>query len=140
MKDWKNYQPKREREKAFYDIQLRDGTVVECCWPNDDAWTCMRGPDSGKAFKDYRVVAIRKASHPMDDLADSEPPPFKPGDRVRVCPNPKCGHHGGVTGTVDLVGYFVDTMMLSKDDKCATVLRDGGGVVGPFRLDELTRL
>jgi hypothetical protein len=67
---WVSYQPHRQREKAFYDIRLRDGTVVECCWPNGVHWTPMKGPTPKKAgsgaIADYRVVQIRKCKSPMD--------------------------------------------------------------------------
>lgn len=133
MSTWKEYQPKREREKTFHDIKLRDGTVIACCWPNADAWTPLEGRHAGKTIKDYRVVAIRTCHHPMDE------PDFKKGDRVKVCDNPQCGHHGDITGTVDIVGYFADSP--EPDVEMMTIVRDGGGgVVGPFRLHEVTKL
>lgn len=64
---WTPYQPHRRREKEFHDIKLRDGTIVECCWPNGIHWTPMvKGPHSHKRFADYRVSHIRKCKHPMD--------------------------------------------------------------------------
>ena len=132
MNEWIAYQPKREREKEFHDIKLRDGEVVRCCWPNADAWTPMEGKREGETIKDYRVTHIRRCRHPMDE------PPFKKGERVKVCDNPKCGHNGGITGTVDIVGYFTDTS--EPDTEMMTIMKDGGGMVGPFRLHEVTKL
>lgn len=60
----------------------------------------------------------------------------KKGLRVRVCAEPKCGHSGGITGTIDLVGKFTDTS--EPETIMAAVMRDGGGCCGPFRLEELT--
>jgi hypothetical protein len=134
MNEWIVYQPLRTREKAFHDIKLRDGAVIECCWPNADAWTPMDGKHSGKSIKDYRVTHIRRCEHPMDRDALL----LNKGDRVRVCNNPLCGHNGGITGTVDIIGYFVDSS--EPNTRMATVMKDGGGMVGPFRLNELTRI
>jgi hypothetical protein len=64
---WLDYQPKREREKEFYDIELRDGTIVPSCYPNGIHWNpWTRGnPDAKyrKPIADYRVVKIR-LTHP----------------------------------------------------------------------------
>ena len=35
---WNEYQPSHERDKEFYDIELRDGTIVFCCYPNGIHW------------------------------------------------------------------------------------------------------
>lgn len=130
---WIPYQPKREREKEFYDIMLRNGAIVECCWPNGVHFTQIDGEFTRKAGKgpyaDYRVTHIRRCVHPMNR------PLFKRGDRVQVCPAPKCGHSGGITGSVDIIGRFADTS--EPNIEMATVLRDGGGMCGPFRLNEL---
>jgi hypothetical protein len=58
--------------------------------------------------------------------------------RVQICPNPKCGHHGGKKGTLDLHGKFSDAG--TGDEEVAIVLVDGGGACGPYRFDELTPL
>lgn len=67
---WTDYQPHRQRDKEFHDIELRDGTIVQCCWPNGVHWTPMAGPVPRRAGKgpiaDYRVVRIRLCVHPMD--------------------------------------------------------------------------
>jgi hypothetical protein len=65
--EWIDYQPHRRRPKEFHDIELRDGTVIECCWPNADVWICMewsRSKPKRSRFKDYRVVRIRRCTHP----------------------------------------------------------------------------
>lgn len=54
--------------------------------------------------------------------------------RVRVVDHPKCGLFPGATGTVDLVGQWAD---LCTDEVLASILRDGGGMCGPYRLHEL---
>lgn len=68
---WVPYQPHRQRDKKFYDIKLRDGTIVECCWPNGLHFTPMGGQQIPKKaglppYPDYRVIAIRLCKHPMD--------------------------------------------------------------------------
>ena len=71
--EWTNYQPNRAREKTFYDIKLRDGEIVECCYPNGVGWYPMHPhkPSGHGRIADYRVIQIRKCTHPMD-MADSE--------------------------------------------------------------------
>jgi len=69
--EWIPYQPKRERDKEYYDIKLRDGTVVPCCYPNGTHWTFMhpvfRPPRAYNGpVADYRVVAIRRCQSPVD--------------------------------------------------------------------------
>jgi len=69
MSDWIPYQPRRAREKEFYDIKLRDGEIVECCWPNGIGWYPMHPEKRSKHCRiaDYRVIAIRPvAVHPAD--------------------------------------------------------------------------
>lgn len=65
---WVPYQPQRQREDAFYDIKLQDGTIIECCWPDDEHWHPMKKPVAKKAGKgpiaDYRVVQIRRCKPP----------------------------------------------------------------------------
>jgi hypothetical protein len=65
---WQSYQPQRQREDAFYDIKLRDGTVVECCWPEGEHWHPMKKLVTKKAGKgsiaDYRVIQIRGCKPP----------------------------------------------------------------------------
>lgn len=69
--EWTSYQPTRAREKTFYDIKLRNGEVVECCYPNGNSWHPMHpNKRSGHTrLPDYRVLEIRKCQHPMD-IAD----------------------------------------------------------------------
>lgn len=66
---WVDYQPHRQRDKRFYDIKLRDGTIVECCWPNGVHFTPFGfKPVPKKAglppYPDYRVIAIRECDNP----------------------------------------------------------------------------
>jgi hypothetical protein len=71
---WEQYQPKRARNKTFYDIKLRDGEIVECCWPNGIGWYPMHPNKSSRHHRiaDYRVLEIRKCKHPCD-MDDNEP-------------------------------------------------------------------
>lgn len=61
---WEEYQPRREREKEFYDIRLRDGEVVCCCYPNGIHWNPMLPSNNGKLIADYRVTHIRFCQPP----------------------------------------------------------------------------
>ena len=72
---WVNYQPRREREKEYYDIKLRDGTVVECCYPNGIHWHPMFGVPKKVGtvpIADYRVIQIRRCRNPlvMEEMDD----------------------------------------------------------------------
>lgn len=60
---------------------------------------------------------------------------FPKGLYVQVCANPRCGHNAGVRGTIDLVGFFD-----GETEVGITIMRDGGGMCGPFRVNELTRI
>jgi len=54
-----------EREKEFYDIKLKNGEVIECCWPNSYYWnTVLISPS--KVYKDEEVEAIRTCQHPLE--------------------------------------------------------------------------
>jgi hypothetical protein len=67
---WTPYQPRRNREKEFYDIKLRDGTVIGCCWPNGTHWHPTNGvpKKAGKGpIADYRVIEIRRCNPPPDE-------------------------------------------------------------------------
>lgn len=33
------------RIKMFHDIKLKDGTIIENCWPNADEWNCQYHDD-----------------------------------------------------------------------------------------------
>lgn len=75
---WIEYQPRRQRDKEFYDIELRDGTIVFNCYPNGIHWNPWifdrvypkktakiigKGP-----VADYRVVRIRLSyPNPFED-------------------------------------------------------------------------
>lgn len=63
--EWVDYQPHRNREKAFHDIRLRDGSVRLCCWPNSDVWNPWDGK-GGNPIKDYRVVSVRRCEPVLD--------------------------------------------------------------------------
>jgi hypothetical protein len=65
---WVEYQPTRQRDKEFYDIELRDGTILLTCYPNGVHWNpwVFERKDIPKAagkgpIADYRVVRIRKS-------------------------------------------------------------------------------
>jgi len=60
---------------------------------------------------------------------------FPKGAYVQVCATPRCGHSANAKGVVDLVGFCNDETEIS-----ITILRDGGGMCGPFRLNELTKI
>lgn len=69
IKPWVDYQPHRQRDKRFYDIKLRDGTIVEACWPNGVHFTPFGfKPVPKKAgrppYPDYRVLQIRECDNP----------------------------------------------------------------------------
>lgn len=74
---WIEYQPKRERDKEYYDIELRDGTIVFCCYPNGVHWNPMFGAPrrAGKSpIPDYRVVRIRRCEHAIDHWLNPDYP------------------------------------------------------------------
>lgn len=64
---WIEYQPDRDRDKEIYDIELRNGTIVQGCYPNGVCWNPMyshkyptpKGIGKG-SIADYRVVRIRR--------------------------------------------------------------------------------
>ena len=67
---WIEYQPDRERDKEIYDIELRDGTIVQGCYPNGIHWNPIFSskfpvPKAAGNYPiaDYRVVRIRR-THP----------------------------------------------------------------------------
>lgn len=60
---WTEYQPHRGRDKEFYDIELRDGTIIPSCYPNGIHWNPIFDDKHKKAIADYRVVRIR-LTHP----------------------------------------------------------------------------
>jgi hypothetical protein len=72
---WIEYQPDRNREKEFYDVELRNGVVVENCYPNGvhwNPWTSERKDSPKEAYKgpiaDYRVVRTRRSyPDPFED-------------------------------------------------------------------------
>ena len=63
VENWIDYQPHFQRPKEFLDILLRDGTIVECCWPNGGHFTAMieQKPEVKvrRPVADYRVVKVR---------------------------------------------------------------------------------
>ena len=64
---WVDYQPHQQRPKQFCDIELRDGTIIEGCWPNADTFTQMVEPFKGQ-FKDYQVVKVKLSKRqPWDE-------------------------------------------------------------------------
>lgn len=69
LNEWIEYQPDRARDKTFYDIMLRDGEIVECCYPNGTGWYPMHPDKSSKHgyLSDDQVIRIRRCKHPMDD-------------------------------------------------------------------------
>lgn len=74
MTAWIDYQPKRDRDKEIYDIMLRDGTVVQGCYPNGVHWNPIFAslypvPKTAgrRPIADYRVMKIRR----------TEPDPWK---------------------------------------------------------------
>ena len=63
---WKEYQPARARDKTWYDIRLRDGTELICCYPNGVHWH----HPSCKSIADYRVTHIRITQNPIDIIEE----------------------------------------------------------------------
>lgn len=87
---WIPYQPFRKREKAFYDIKLRDGTVIECCWPDAKYWNPAAGSVPRKAgkppFADHRVIQIRRCKSPDEREKNNYDNPENPqGHKVEEC-------------------------------------------------------
>jgi len=52
-------------EKAFYDVQEPDGTIIKHCWPNAGFMEDVHG--SGKRWKVGAFILIRLSKdHPLD--------------------------------------------------------------------------
>jgi hypothetical protein len=66
--EWEEYQPRRARDKEFYDIRLDNGDIVECCYPNGIGWYPMHPNKTSKygRISDDNVLQIRLCMHPMD--------------------------------------------------------------------------
>jgi hypothetical protein len=54
--EWKKYEG--DYEKEGYDIMLKDGTIIENCWPNARTFHALDG--SGRVVNDNLIVCIRK--------------------------------------------------------------------------------
>lgn len=53
-----------EYEKEYYDIELEDGKIYQCCYPNAGEFHCLE--NLGKIVRGSDVVKIRKCKwHPM---------------------------------------------------------------------------
>jgi len=153
--EWVPYQPDRNRDKEFYDIKLRDGTVVFCCYPNGVHWNHMHPsapPPRGcnRPIADYRVEAIRRCQHPMDigdDSPDSDTGNYAnvdltavelrtlallasgalPADAMSSEPLVSADRHYPLVGTISgrLMGKEVNTLEIDKSDESLTVSHPG---------------
>lgn len=65
---WLDYQPTCYRDKEFHDIELMDGQVIECCWPNGHGWYALHPYKSSPRdhYGDKEVKRIRLCEHPID--------------------------------------------------------------------------
>lgn len=63
MSEWIVYDG--EREKGFYDIELKTGEIVRQCYPNAYSWHEMN--DTGcRVFKDEEVAKIKRIKMEWD--------------------------------------------------------------------------
>lgn len=62
-KEWVPYNG--NRDKTFYDIRLKTGEIIECCYPNSYSWFPMYS-NVGTEYKDDDIEAIRHCEHPME--------------------------------------------------------------------------
>lgn len=69
-----NLDPKPERvwklfdanyEKEFYDVRLKDGTIVTHCWPNAGRMNDIH--DTGRSWGYGEVEISLSLTHPADD-------------------------------------------------------------------------
>lgn len=70
-KTWIDYQPHRQRPKEILDIMLRDGDIVEGCYPNADSWNPLVKAGNPKNFgpiKDYRVIKVKMSKYNFGNL------------------------------------------------------------------------
>ena len=70
MNNWIPYQPVRARDKEWYDIRLRDGTELICCWPNGIHWNAP----GHRPIADYRVTHIRLTENPIEIMENRNDP------------------------------------------------------------------
>lgn len=73
---WVPYQPHQQRPKRFCDITLRDGTVMENCYPNGDAFFPSGKQQPGVKFvrrvADYRVTHVRVTRQEILDEQEAD--------------------------------------------------------------------
>jgi hypothetical protein len=62
---WIDYIPPRKLNKEFYDLRLRDGTVIPTCWPDGVHFTHFH---TREFYADYRILQIRRGNNPWESL------------------------------------------------------------------------
>jgi hypothetical protein len=62
---WIDYIPPRKLSKEFYDLRLRDGTVIRSCWPDGAHFTEFH---THEFYADYRILQIRRGNNPWEEL------------------------------------------------------------------------
>jgi hypothetical protein len=62
---WIDYLPPRKLNKEFYDLRLRDGTVIPSCWPDGAHFTRFH---THEFYADYRILQIRRGNNPWEQL------------------------------------------------------------------------
>jgi len=65
LESWIDYIPPRQLNKEFYDLRLRDGTVIPSCWPDGVHFTHFH---THEFYADYRILQIRRGSNPWEPL------------------------------------------------------------------------
>ena len=53
--NWTDYTG--DYEKGFYDVELRDGSIQEYCYPNANVWHNL---NTGEQYKNDDIIRVRK--------------------------------------------------------------------------------
>lgn len=96
-----NWQPYiGDYDKYEFDIKLKDGTIVENCYPNAGKFNSISDEHNGKQFLEEEVVEIRFSQNPRYGLGNPH------SSAIDIC--------NGVSNDVILLGGEKDPDIVSK--------------------------
>ena len=101
--EWQLFTADFDYLKAFYDVRLKDGTIIKHCWPNAGKMNAIHDEGQQRQFTGADGVQVRLSpEHPEDELPQPLTSATNPHTSIGVIGGASLGHNKSVAAAIAL--------------------------------------